>query len=212
MFTALLIAILIVAGAATAVGGGLILTSQRKRQLGDGGGSKQLAAGDPDALLERTIGDLRVGDVVQTGDRDFLVEGLVRYDEAGHQWLAGRLVDDRDVRWLVVGLERSGNGDARIYELDEDVDVSGYPPEVLVVGATRYNFEKRGTATAKLVGDVGTLAGRDPLDPSSVHRCRWWLYQAAGDPSLLVEQWGDDYRVLRGHRVGATELELIPGS
>ena len=30
--------------------------------------------------------------------------------------------------------------------------------------------------------------------------------------TLLVEQWGSDYRVLRGKKVGDGMVELIPGS
>lgn len=163
-------------------------------------------------MLERGIADLRAGDVIQTDGRDFLVEGLIRYDEAGRQWLAGRLIDGRDVRWLVVALERTGAA-ATLYELERDFELSGYPPEVLEVGGQRYRFDKRGTATARLFGEVGPLgASQGALDPASVHRCRWWLYRTAGDDSLLVEQWGDDYRVLRGRRVSDADLEMMPGS
>ena len=45
-----------------------------------------------------------------------------------------------------------------------------------------------------------------------VERCRWWLYTAPGDDTLIVEQWGSDYRVLRGKKVGDGMMELIPGS
>jgi hypothetical protein len=30
-----------------------------------------------------------------------------------------------------------------------------------------------------------------------VLRCRWWRYQAAGPDTILVEQWGGDFRTLR---------------
>ena len=80
-----------------------------------------------------------------------------------------------------------------------------------MIGDVRYSFDKRGTATAALDGNTGTLSGGS-AGKSSVHRCRWWSYQAAGDSTLLVEQWGDDYRILVGRSVGDTELEMMPGS
>ena len=45
-----------------------------------------------------------------------------------------------------------------------------------------------------------------------VERCRWWLYTAPGDDTLLVEQWGSDYRVLRGKKVGEGVIELMQAS
>jgi hypothetical protein len=45
-----------------------------------------------------------------------------------------------------------------------------------------------------------------------VERCRWWLYSAPGDDTLMVEQWGSDYRVLRGKKIVDGTIELIPGS
>lgn len=213
VFTALIIAILVVAGAATVVGGGLVLASQRRKQLADGGsGQKALPAGSGDRLLERTVRDLRVGDVVQYGGADFVVEGVVEYDEAGHRWVAGRLVDVDKECWLMVGLERSTSGSMRLLDADPSVEMSGYPPELLVVGSTRYKFEKRGTATAKLTGDVGSLAGNHQLAEGSVARCRWWQYESASADALVVEQWGDDYRVLRGRVVSDAELDMMPGS
>jgi hypothetical protein len=83
VFTALLIAVLIIAGAATAVGGSLILASQRRKAL-PGGGPKELTAGSGHDLVERGFSDLREGDIVVYSGQDFLVEGVIRYDEAGH--------------------------------------------------------------------------------------------------------------------------------
>ena len=59
--------------------------------------------------------------------------------------------------------------------------------------------------------DIQMITGGSSNE-ASVHRCRWWNYQAAGDKALLVEQWGDDYRMLVGRSVGDTELDMMPGS
>ena len=91
--------------------------------------------------------------------------------------------------------------------------LGGYPPDVLVAGEQRYQLERRGTATVKLLGDAGALPGtRRGLGPESVMRCRWWRYQAAGPDCIVVEQWGGDFRVLRGAAVPDGQLELMPGS
>lgn len=209
MFTALIIAVLIVAGAATAVGGVLVWASSKK-ELGAGGGAgaPRLTAGDPPG--ERGLDDLRVGDVVQHDGKDFLVEGVLAYDEDGHDWAAARLVDADDERWLVVGMERIGAAALRLCRIDRELEVSGYPPDFLTSAGNRYKLDKRGTASVRASGDAGVV---DPAAaPGSVQRCRWWRYEAPGGHGLIVEQWGASFRVLRGTAIAASELDLMPGS
>lgn len=209
VFTALVIAALIVAGAATAVGGVLVWASGRK-ELGAGDGApRQLGAGEP--VAERGVDDLRAGDVVQHEGKDYLVEGLLRYDEDGHDWIAARLVDGDDERWLVVGMERVGAAALRLCQLDGELEVSGYPPELLTVAGHRYKLEKRGTATVAASGEAGVAEARSQ-PPGSVLRCRWWRYEAPGDRCLIVEQWGGEFRTLRGATVAASDLDVMPGS
>jgi hypothetical protein len=213
MFTALLIAILIVAGAATVVGGGLVWSAQRRRALERGATpARQIGSGDAARLLERGVRDMRPGDIVQHAGRDWVVEGVLHYDEDGHRWLAGRIVDIADTRWMVVGMDRAGSSAVRVMQPDTEIDVGGYPPETLESGGKRYPLERRGTATVKVTGDAGVVPGSKDLAPESVLRCRWWRYQAAGPDCILVEQWGGDFRVLRGAAVPEDDVDLMPGS
>jgi hypothetical protein len=210
MLTGFLITILIVAAIATTAAGSLAFM-QRKRELAGSSGVKALLGGSDGKLLERTIRDLRTGDVLTYEGRDYLVEGVVSYDEDGHRWCAGRMVDGDDARWLVVGMERGGSLVARLVKEDESVDIEGFPPEVLLVGEHRFALDKRGTATARMTGDTGL--GTAPAEGiESVERCRWWLYETPGDATLIVEQWGNTYRVLRGDKIGPGLIDLIPGS
>jgi hypothetical protein len=64
----------------------------------------------------------------------------------------------------------------------------------------------------KISGDAGAIPGTRDLAPESVLRCRWWRYQAAGPDTILVEQWGGDFRALRGAAVSDGDLDLMPGS
>jgi len=205
----ILLVLLTVVGGAAAVG---IALNDRKKQLPGGRTQKALpAAGDK--LLERTIRDLKVDDVLTIDGRDFLCEGLVEYDEDGHRWLGGRIVDDKDVRWMIVGIERTGASAIRLMTQDEATSITGYPPEAIVVGEVRFALDKRGTATCALRGELGGLGDLKKDRPDGhTERCRWWLYGAPGDDTLLVEQWGADYRVLRGKKVGEGTVDLIPGS
>jgi hypothetical protein len=207
MITGLLLAILILV---SVIGGGMVL-AQRRRELAGGPARPALPAGDGDGgkLLNRTVADLRPGDVLTMEGKDFIVDGVISYDEEGHRWQAGKVSDAGDVRWLVVGLERGGSLTARLLAEATDIEVSGMPPEVLVTPEMRYTLERRGTATAQVHGQIGIrLRG----EAGSVERCRWWLYETPGADTLLVEQWGDTYRVLRGQTINPDLIELLPGS
>lgn len=204
----ILLVLLTVIGGATAIG---IAASERRKAL-PGGAPRALPSGRDDKL-ERTVRELRVDDVLTIDGNDFLVEGMINYDEDGHRWTAARVVDGSDVRWLVVGIERAGAGSMRLLTQDEATQISGYPPEVLVVGEVRYTLDKRGAATCALHGELGPLGALKKGRPDGhVERARWWLYTAPGDDSLLLEQWGADYRVLRGKKVNEGTIEMIPGS
>lgn len=206
----ILLVLLTVIGGATAVG--IVVNERRKALAGGGGSQKQLTAGG-DKLIERTVRDLRVDDVLTIDGRDFLCEGLVSYDEDGHRWIGGRVVDGTDVKWLVVGIERTSAMQARLLAQDSSMPMTGYPPEALVLEDVRYVLDKRGAATCQLYGDVGGLGSLKKDRPEGhVERCRWWLYNAPGEDTLIVEQWGNDYRLLRGKRIGDGMVELIPGS
>ena len=204
-----LLVLLTVIGGAAAVG---IAANERRKALPRGGSPLQLpAAGDK--LIERTVRDLRVDDVLTIDGKDFLVEGMINYDEDGHRWTAARVVDGSDTQWLYAGIERAGAGSMRLLTQDDATQISGYPPEVLVIGEVRYALDKRGAATCALHGDLGPLGALKKDRPDGhVERARWWLYSAPGDDTLVLEQWGSDYRVLRGKKVGEGMLELIPGS
>jgi hypothetical protein len=212
VLTILVLMLLIVVGSAATVGGAMYVNEKRKR-LGGGSSPKALPGAPGDRMIERTIRELRVGDVLTLDARDFLVEGTIAYDEDGHRWTGARIADGGDVRWLVVGIERVGASAVRLLAHDEENEVTGYPPETIVIGETRYALDKRGTATCKLSGDVGHLTGvKDKRPEGHVERCRWWLYGGAGDDTLVLEQWGSDYRMLRGKKVSPDTIDLIPGS
>jgi hypothetical protein len=204
-----LLVLLTVIGGAAAIG---VAINERRKSLSGGGSQAALPPGS-DKLLERTVRDLRVNDVLTIDGNDFLVEGTIHYDEDGHRWTGARIVDGIETRWLVVGLERAGAGALRLLVQDDATQISGYPPEVLVIGELRYALDKRGAATCALRGDLGPLGALKKDRPDGhVERARWWLYAAPGDDTLLLEQWGSDYRVLRGKKVNEGTLELIPGS
>jgi hypothetical protein len=206
----LMLSLLVVLGGAAAAGSVYAVNEKRRRGL-PGGETRALPAGS-DRLVERSVAELRVGDVLTIDTRDFLCEGVVHYDEDGHRWVAGRLIDVEESCWMVVGMDRVGSSAVRVLEPDDTIDVGGYPPDALSAAGKRYQLERRGTATVKVTGDIGAVPGSKDMAPESVLRCRWWRYQAAGPDCLLVEQWGSDFRVLRGVSVPDHDIDLMQGS
>lgn len=212
MFTALLIAILIVGGVGGGLVGAIALSQRKSRALDRAAEPRQLTAGDDSAhLLERGVGDLRLGDVISRDERDWIVEGLLLYDEDGHRWSAGRLVDVDDERWLVVGMDRSGTASAQWLSVAPDIEVGSYPPDTIVTADKRFPLDKRGNATVKIVGAGGDLPG-GAVGKAQVARCRWWRYQAPGTDCILIEDWGGDFRALRGQTLRFSDLGFMPGS
>lgn len=201
--------VVIVLGGVVAVGSAM---RSSRPQLGGGGGQKALPPGS-DSAPERTIADLRVDDVVTMDGKDYLCEGVIAYDEDGHRWSGARVADGADIKWLLIGIERAAASSARLLVHDDSVPITGYPPEAIVIGEVRYVLDKRGAATCQLFGELGSLGALKKDRPQGhVERCRWWLYSAPGDDTLVVEQWGSDYRLLRGKRVVDGTIELMPGS
>ena len=216
MFTGILIALFLLAGVITAVGSSIALAQRRALHSGKRPHALPPAASGEEAPAgERRLQDLRPGDIVSCDGVDHIVEGVIGYREEAHCWVAGRLSDGDDIRWLVVGLKR---GDpAALYLLDEDgdIDTGGHPPEMIVVGQTRYRLDTRGTATAERRGNTGigqVKATSGKRAPALSERCRWWLYETPGAATLVVEQWGEVYRALRGQKLTPTMVELLPGT
>ncbi len=181
---------------------GLVVGNRKRAAAG-------VLAGRPSqALLERTVRDVRPQDVVQHNLKDYLVEGVVQYDEDGHTWRAARMVDAGQESWLLVGLERTGLT-VRLLTVAAGLEVVGYPPETLDFGGISYKLAQRGTATVTFQGDLSGLPGAS--DGAST-RCRWWKYQAAGEKCLILEQWGETYRGLVGVGVPAADVDLLGAS
>jgi hypothetical protein len=208
---------LVVAAFAFAGGGYLAYRAGRARGAraalpGAGGGGGALPGRPGQRQLERTVRDVRVDDILQHGGRDWLVEGVVKYDEDGHTWRAARGLDAPDERWFVVALERTGPTTVRVLKVAAGLSLTGYPPESLEHEGVSYKLAQRGTATTLVNGQVGELPGVKGVVRDLGARCRWWRYSAAGDKTLLVEQWGESYRALVGETVRPEDVDLLSGS
>ncbi|PSP18957.1 MAG: DUF4178 domain-containing protein, partial [Cyanobacteria bacterium QS_8_64_29] len=60
------------------------------------------AAPKQSPLLERTVFDLQLGDIVQYFETDWVVEGWLTYRQDGFSWCKYLLQDGERIRWLSV--------------------------------------------------------------------------------------------------------------
>lgn len=164
-------------------------------------------------LPERTLFDLRVGDIVQIEGRDWVVEDRLLYEQAAVQWLEYLLRDGADMGWLCVEeddwLEVSWLEPAPA-ELVRVLQSAADPlPDTISWDGIAYELRERGRARLSAV--ARTLNRR-------VGRCRYGDYEGADQRRLSVELWGEeegpgviDLDVTLGRRVDPALLSLLPG-
>jgi hypothetical protein len=186
---AVLVLLVLVAAAA------VLLAVQRARRL--------RSRGRRDALRERTLFDLQLGDIVQADGRDWVVEDRLVYEEEGFQWLEYLLRDGEDGRWLVVNeddwLEVSWLETVPFtppLPLPRQLDWQGQP----------HSLREQGQAT--VTARMRTLNKRPG-------QCRYADYVGSGGRVLCVELWGtgpdQEAEVTAGRRIDPASLTLLPG-
>lgn len=167
--------------------GGLLGGVRRQKSLPDG---------------ERTVFNLRVGDIVQYAGTDWVVEGQLQYDDDGFIWLEYMLQADDRVRWLSVEEDdRLILGWLEAYPHLE-LPNPAQPPDRLVVDGVTYHQSESGQAKMTRIGNVLNR---------SAEACDYFDYEAADKQMLSIERWDGDLEVYRGQEIAVYELSLLPG-
>ncbi|MGB5241256.1 MAG: DUF4178 domain-containing protein [Prochlorococcaceae cyanobacterium] len=164
----------------------------------------------PQESLERTLFDLRTGDIVQADGRDWMVEDRLLYDEEGFQWLEYLLRDGSEGRWLSVceddwlevsWLER---GPAEL-ALELDRQPLPFPGQITWEGVT-YQLKEQGRAA--VTSSSRTMNRR-------LSGCRYGDYEAPDGLVLSLERWDGGSPGTRspapGSEPGPAEAEVTLG-
>ena len=156
---------------------------------------------------ELTLFDLKVGDIVQHGATDFVVEDRLVYRQGEFSWLEYLLRDKDQSVWLVVNED-----DNLVVTLEREIDLplslDSKPPSQLEVDGRVYRLSERGTA-----------------DVTAEHRrvnrrlgfCQFFDYRSGASAVLSIELWGEtasgagELEVTVGERIQPLSLSLLPG-
>ncbi len=174
---------------------GAVVVIQRQPNILKGGKKRQQLLPE-----ERTVFNLKIGDIVQYIDKDWVVEGKLTYRDKGYAWFEYLLQDDNEIRWLSV--DEDDRVEVAFLESTNFLDVEGTPPKQLnFVGDTYYQKEK-GQAT---MSRTGTTLRR------TAQICQYFDYEGPDDKVLSIEFWNGEYEVTVGQRINPKALILLPG-
>lgn len=166
----------------------------------------RLSGDDPGALpgLVCTLFTLKIGDIVQFEARDWVVEGVLTYNEKGFQWLEYLLQDQTDIRWLSV--EEDDRVETLWMAPYSGLDVSHPGAPQLNIGGNAYQLQESGKAQMSRRGN--TLNRQ-------AETCQYYEYvcdaAAVNQRHLSVEDWNGDIEVTVGYAVQPRDLRLLPG-
>jgi len=192
-------ALLVLLFLAFIVGGAIVFVRSRKK--GSAVDPAPLAA---PARAQEPIGGvdvraLKVGDVVNYEDRDYIVEGTLRFDQGGFRWDEHRLVDGADALWLSV-------------EDDEGLEVVVWQrvrgatlepgPGTLEHNEVTYELDERGRASFTSEGTTGAPGGGSAE----------FADYGRGDERLSFERYGDGggWEISVGRVVSEHALDIYP--
>ncbi|MGG3574104.1 DUF4178 domain-containing protein [Bacillus gobiensis] len=150
---------------------------------------------------ERTVMNLRTGDIVTYDLEDYEVVGKLSYNDHGFKWYAYQLQGASRVIWLSV-------------EVDDDLELGIYEksklkleepiPKKLAVDGVDYYLDESGTAVVRGEGRSQNVDGV---------QCRYFdFYDDEEEKYLSVEIWGSEIEVSTGYGIEEYEIKIIAGS
>jgi uncharacterized protein DUF4178 len=144
---------------------------------------------------------IQVQDAVSYGGRDYLVEGVLKYDSGGESWQLARAVDGGSVLWVEPA---HGEPDGRLLVMREirDLEMSVPPPTAIAYHDLTY-VQRLATRVSL------AIEGRVPERSSG--SVMLWRYRAAGDLYLQLEEGGGRVSMLAGESVHRGMIEVLPG-
>ncbi|MEM9092127.1 MAG: DUF4178 domain-containing protein [Cyanobacteria bacterium P01_F01_bin.53] len=161
---------------------------------GGSGGSSNKTPG----VRQPTIFTLKLGDIVQYDDNDWVIEDKLTYNEDGWEWVEYLLQDGDRIGFLSV--DDDDTLEVSFTETVKDCPVENPPGAEIIYRQKIYNRDESGTATLTR-----------QRKPGVKETCKYYDYKGPGDAVLSVEQWSGQTEVSVGVTVRPYQLTFLPG-
>ncbi|MBM7649431.1 hypothetical protein JOC78_002384 [Bacillus ectoiniformans] len=150
---------------------------------------------------ERTVMNLKTGDIVTYDLQDYQVVGKLHYNDSGYSWDAYQLQGEGETLWLGVELDDElelGMYKTVKFSLEEPI-----PKKVTYEGRT-YHMEEHGTAYVKGEGRSQNVHGKE---------MKYYDFEDDTEEHFLsVEVWGSEVEVSYGYEIEEYEIKILAGS
>jgi len=193
-------ALLVLLFLAVIAGGVIVFVRSRKKESAANPAAPPAAP----ARVQEPIGGvdvraLKVGDVVNYEDRDYIVEGTLRFDQGGFRWDEHRLVDGADALWLSV--EEDEGLEIVVWQRLRGAALEPGPGTLEHDGVT-YELDERGRAGFTSEGTTGAPGGGSAE----------FADYGRGDERLSFERYGDGggWEISVGRVVSEHALDIYP--
>ena len=158
-------------------------------------------------IESRNLFNLEIGDIVQYGFKDWVVESIFLYEQDGYEWREYLLRDSTDVAWLSVEEDDWLEISWMVPVPKEDVALSLPLRDSLKFNGIRYRLDEKGSATYEIIGRSRT---------AKKGSCQFYDYKAEDGSLLSIESYGrsldqGDIELCLGEVIRPSDLTLLPG-
>ncbi len=165
-----------------------------KKMFGSGGKEKP-------QIVKRNALNLQVGDIVSYDLEDYVVIGVLEYNDEGWVWRDYHLESDDKHIWLSVEQD-----DELYMGIFEKIKMPLEKPQQLIT-YDGIDFELDETSTARITvveGQVGARVGNN---------VRYWDYCDEEDERFIsIEEWDGDFEFSYGYEIDPREVSFMAGS
>nr|WP_236838865.1 DUF4178 domain-containing protein [Caldalkalibacillus salinus] len=151
---------------------------------------------------ERTVHNMKVGDIVTYDLEDYQVVGRLDYNDHGFKWTAYQLQGDQNTIWLSV--EMDDELELGIYRKVPSLKLTEPIPKDIAYDGVKYHLNEQGSARIKGTGRCQNVDGMT-ID----------YYDFSDDEEeqfLSVEKWGSQIEVSSGYEIEEYEIKILAGS
>ncbi|MEM6500676.1 MAG: DUF4178 domain-containing protein [Cyanobacteria bacterium P01_C01_bin.89] len=190
--------IIVIAVAAVAAVAIIALLGNQNKSSGSASGDGDRRQYPPDSTA--ILFDLRIGDIVQYFDEDWIVEGKMTYNDDGFVWMEYLLQLGSRTQWLSV--EEDDYLETCMLDPVKDLDISGEPPEQLTYQGNEYRLEEASEANMTRLTSTGQRTSE---------KCKYYDYEGPDGLVLSIEDWGGQREISAGKSVPPRSLTVLPG-